>query len=480
MRTFTSLAALGLIAIVSACTTEGNDESGSDDSAVTTGWVTSEVTKRLRVENPSDEGKLWAVSTGNLLTDDSILQMPKEQFWGQSSVPAGHSDYILDEIHGVMTRAQNTLDITSLWAPSGKFLDTMRASLAELDRAGSHVSVRFLFGSYPGHETDARQTLVDLTSQMRNTTAMHVAVGIYSPGPTTWNHSKIIAADGREAIIGGMNLNASHYLGADPVHDMNLHVRGPATVTAQNYVNALWQDACGGGKYASIKVATCPTPFAMAASASAPVGNVRMIPVGRTGHSFHNPSDSAIVAMMDMAKNNGNIRISQQDIGSVKVFLGGVMPDAYLDAFTRAARRGVDINIVVSNDDSYGGGTHDKGDSYFNGWSLQDLWRGLIQRADQQWPDSHTQLCKHVHFQHLRAAATPTWASGMPYANHAKVVIVDDQAHYVGSQNLYDADLAEFGVIVDDQASTQRMLSEYWNHLEQFSVKTTYVDPECH
>ena len=479
MRTFVSLLALGLLASAVACTGTQDDDAATDESAVTTGWVTSEVQQRLRVSNPRDEGTLWAVTNGNLLTPDAILQMPRGDFWGQASVPANHSDYILDEIYGVMTRAQNTLDITSLWVPTGKYMDTMRKALGELDKKNSQVYVRFLFGGYPGYEPDLAATLKELTRDMRHATYMHVSVGTYWTSANTWNHSKIIAADGREAIVGGMNLNDRHYLGADPVHDMSLHLRGPVTVTAQNYVNELWKDPCADGKVASIRGVTCPKPFVMAPSSSAPLGNVRMIPVGRTGHSFHNPSDTALVAMMDMAKNGGSIKISQQDIGSYKIVGGGVLPDAYLDAFTRAARRGVDVTVVVSNDESYGGGTHDKDDAYFNDWSLQDLWNGLVRRADQQWPGNLANLCKHVHFARLRASASPTWASGMPYANHAKVVIVDDQAHYVGSQNLYDADLAEFGVIVDDQPATQRMISEYWNKLAQFSVPTTYVDRAC-
>lgn len=520
MRTFASLLALGLVASAVACTS-GSDDIASDESAVTSGSVTAEVEKRLRVSNPSDEGALWAVTNGNLLTPDAILQMPRGDLWGNARIPApkrcvdaahcdadfklatcasdadcgggacaplaaaggknlcvGHSDAILDEIYGVMTRAEKWLDITSLGVPTGKYLATMRSALAALDKKNSQVYVRFLFGGYMNHEPDLAATLKELTRDMRRATYMHVSVGTYWVGATTWNHSKIVAADGREAIVGGMNLWDAHYLGADPVHDMNLHLRGPVAVTTQNYVNELWKDPCADGKVASIRGVTCPKPFAMALSSSAPLGNVRMIPVGRTGHSFHNPSDTALVAMMDAARSS--IRISQQDIGSVKIAFGGVLPDAFLDAFTRAARRGVDVTVVVSNDGAYGGGERDREASYFNDWSLQDLWQGLSRRADEVWPDAHAALCKHVHFARLRASGSAAWASGMPYANHAKVVIVDDQAHYVGSQNLYDADLAEFGVIVDDQASTQRMVSEYWNKLAQFSLGTTYVAPECH
>jgi hypothetical protein len=58
-------------------------------------------------------------------------------------------------------------------------------------------------------------------------------------------------------------------------------------------------------------------------------------------------------------------------------------------------------------------------------------------------------------------------------------VIVDDQAHYVGSQNLYDANLAEFGVVVDDQAATQKFIADYYSKLLQFSKPTTFLDASC-
>ena len=59
------------------------------------------------------------------------------------------------------------------------------------------------------------------------------------------------------------------------------------------------------------------------------------------------------------------------------------------------------------------------------------------------------------------------------------MVIVDDQAHYVGSQSLYDADLAEYGVIVDDQAATRQFIADYYAKVSQFSRVTTFKDPSC-
>jgi len=57
------------------------------------------------------------------------------------------------------------------------------------------------------------------------------------------------------------------------------------------------------------------------------------------------------------------------------------------------------------------------------------------------------------------------WPSQKGIGNHAKFFIVDDVAYYVGSQNLYVCDLAEWGIIVDSATQTQKVLKEYWNHV---------------
>lgn len=525
MRTLALL--LALAALGTACATTADDESAAtEESAVTSGAVTAKVRERLSVSNPRDENRLWAITEGNLLHDNWLLQIPGKETWGQSAlagpipcdgwsgceadfklatcaadadcgplgtcteleatkkdanaaatrVCGGHSDHILDEIYGVMTRTNAYLDVTSLTEPRGKFLATMRNALTVLDKKNTKITVRFLFGDYPGYTPDLPQILADLTRDVRGS-KLDVSVSAHKRSPASWNHSKIIAADGREAIVGGMNLWDDHYLQAEPVRDVSTHIRGPAAMSTQYYVNELWANPCGTGKITNRRGQNqCPAWY-QATVATAPMGSTRMLTIGRTGSAFDNPSDTALVAMMDAAR--GTIRMSQQDIGSVKVVLGGVMPNDYLDAWTRAARRGVDVTIITSNEGSYGGRGESKSDSYFNDWSLQDLWRGLVRRADESWPDSHAQLCKHVHFARLRQSPAATWASGRPIANHAKVVIVDDQAHYVGSQNLYDANLAEFGVIVDDQTATKQLIADYWSNLAKHSTPTAYVDADC-
>ena len=59
------------------------------------------------------------------------------------------------------------------------------------------------------------------------------------------------------------------------------------------------------------------------------------------------------------------------------------------------------------------------------------------------WPDAHPKLSKNLHIATLRNNGKTSWADGRPMANHGKVLIVDDFAYYVGSQNMYAANLAE-------------------------------------
>jgi len=68
------------------------------------------------------------------------------------------------------------------------------------------------------------------------------------------------------------------------------------------------------------------------------------------------------------------------------------------------------------------------------------------------------------------------WAKEKIIANHAKFFVVDDIAYYIGSQNLYIANLAEWGLIVDDEAQTRKVLQEYWEPVWKCSYKQDPLD----
>jgi phosphatidylserine/phosphatidylglycerophosphate/cardiolipin synthase-like enzyme len=62
---------------------------------------------------------------------------------------------------------------------------------------------------------------------------------------------------------------------------------------------------------------------------------------------------------------------------------------------------------------------------------------------------------------------------------HAKHFIVDDIATYIGSQNLYICDLAEWGVVIDDAEQTKKFMEEYWNPLWKYSYTGEDVDVDA-
>jgi murine toxin len=59
----------------------------------------------------------------------------------------------------------------------------------------------------------------------------------------TWNHSKIIAVDGTEALVGGHNLNMDLFTSYPPVHDVSVVVHGEAAYGSQLFLNKMWE--CG-------------------------------------------------------------------------------------------------------------------------------------------------------------------------------------------------------------------------------------------
>merc|ERR1711865_1253551 len=58
---------------------------------------------------------------------------------------------------------------------------------------------------------------------------------------------------------------------------------------------------------------------------------------------------------------------------------------------------------------------------------------------------------------------------------HAKHFIIDDRAYYIGSQNLYACDFAEWGILIDDPAQTKKCMTEYWNPL----WKASFTGQDC-
>jgi len=211
-----------------------------------------------------------------------------------------------------------------------------------------------------------------------------------------------------------------------------------------------------------------------------------MFPVGLLAEA--RPSDDAFVEMFRSAKRI--IHMSLQDVGPITVpaaATGGAVvavpgcgwPKHYLKEFGRALNRGVEIEIALSTPGSCPGGLGPTEALYGNGWTCADVASEIIKTLVKYDPDiteeSLRENAGRLRLCYLKNAGSNEWADGKTMGNHAKHFIIDDRAYYVGSQNLYVCDLAEWGVLTDDEKQTKKMMSEYWTPM----WKASFTPEDC-
>ncbi|MEO1672284.1 MAG: phospholipase [Cyanobacteria bacterium J06631_2] len=177
----------------------------------------------------------------------------------------------------MVQRSVYRCDLSSLNAPDP---DWTRVILGAMDTALSNVMVkeqqptqfRFLFGQTPLYPVNPPPNYVDFKSALIRLVRMRqnswkrkpeiwvgrfyrLAKGIQSgliskyssaiissdETKMTWNHTKIIAVDGTEALVGGHNLNMDLFRSYPPVHDVSVVVHGEAAHGAQQFLNQMWE-----------------------------------------------------------------------------------------------------------------------------------------------------------------------------------------------------------------------------------------------
>lgn len=395
------------------------------------------------------------------------------------SLCTGHSQQAYELVYETIAEAEDLVDVTTLYPPDGPFEAAIQNGLAYLDASGSTATVRFQFGSIIFDSVDVDETLDELTRRLSDDPAIDVGVGTHRDGIDSWNHAKIAAVDGRTALVGGMNLSAGSYLREAPVFDLSMRVQAPMAGQAHRFADELWRFVCNGefvGEAGLVDYATtgdldCPTGLAKSPTTDGD-GDVWTASIGRLGAIGANPADEAVLAALGAAEDS--IRLSVQDLGPMPIgpLESESWPTELLDVLARAMTEGVEIEVLMTTPvvDDAGGGSDDEG-AYSNGWTERDAIDRLEARLaiHEEWlPDETTPsdvICQHLNIAPIRPYDRQAWPGGAEFANHAKSFIVDDRAFYIGSQNLYPADLAEFGYLIDDAETTDELLRDYWQPL---------------
>jgi phosphatidylserine/phosphatidylglycerophosphate/cardiolipin synthase-like enzyme len=433
---------------------------------------------------------------------DATVSAPGEQ---AQKLCVEHSWELWNNMYKTMVSAERYVDVTALKKISGPFEVAARNAVGVLSRKSNPPVVRFLLG-------DSIQSLrspcsygVNLDTLLGSATAkasgstIQVHAASMRFAATSWNHSKIVAVDGREVLSGGHNTWEHSYLGDNPVFDVSMRVRGSAAANAHRYVNALWEQTwalrqsygpCAGAQvkvYANgtIQTATsAPPAFNDTHKVPNLGGSTPVLAVGRLSSFAEggraNQSDAAILALLRQARQE--VYMSLQDLGPPNIPIYSVWagwPKQVFAEIGNALRRGVTVRIVLSNPGATYGHSYD--------WTPNEVLRSMYDILWWDFPSSpelKKALCKQLHLATLRYSATQdeypfsdvngageeTGRKGIP--NHAKSILVDNKLFFISSQNLYTSNLAEFGYIVEDATLAANYYGSYWQPLWQYSQRT--------
>jgi len=470
--------------------------------------------------------ELWNVTTGKMVGD--LHMTPRDAFSRSDRIdpPDGHDDWFPRQIGEILARTEGWCDVLSLAPPDGLFLKAFKKALYDIctrEVSLGRVTIRMMFGNVVGMPVNCNKLIEELTKDLPRdaSSKLKLWVGSWRKG-VSWNHAKIIAVDGKHLWTGGHNFWDAHYLKKNPTNDLSLEMQGGVARDAHRFANAQWgyivkkqstawgrfvdkriPDALDVPRKARVTVSEFPTTNAaefppywklqnkQTALTRRPKVDPDMVPVitmGRYGVMLkkHRPSDDAFIAMFDSAQHI--IRLALQDLGPpmlprLKVAIPGfVWPKEYLRALARALWiKGVDIEIVLSNPYSIPNDLPSTEANYGNGFSCVDVAAEIIKAIKDQYPEAHDGDLRLKVQENLRVCYVKCPKGGNHYSDggslglHSKHFIVDDVATYIGSQNLYICDLAEWGVLIDSPESVAKIKAQYWDPM----WKVSYTSDDC-
>jgi phosphatidylserine/phosphatidylglycerophosphate/cardiolipin synthase-like enzyme len=379
----------------------------------------------------------------------------------------------------------------------------MMNALTLLSQRNSSTDVRLLFAgesaTTPNLIRPPTATLDEVIKVLQqngaNLDKLKINLGwLSSDRAISWNHAKIIVADDKVVLQGGHNMWDPDYVGLRPVDDMSMVGTGSGVQASEQFIDVLWQQVTKpGAEYAVYpQGGQRLPPFAASSASPAVAGESPVIALGRLG-AFNNPqlypaasnfdnkqsSDEGIRALIDASQSE--LFIAQQDIYNltqIKVGevinlestdVGGVVGASFaLPNLAKAVLRGVKIYIIQSKTKPnlnrlYG--TVKVTDAYS---ALVDAVEEYAKKAQFTAPNNtnlRDYICTQISYAPFRYSASwSAWANGQSLANHTKILIVDRSAVYVGSHNIYPANLQEFGMMVFDAAKTREMVTQFWDY----------------
>ncbi|MBO9540624.1 phosphatidylserine/phosphatidylglycerophosphate/cardiolipin synthase family protein [bacterium] len=234
------------------------------------------------------------------------------------------------------------------------------------------------------------------------------------------NHTKMFVLDGREAVIGGDNIDNPKE------RDMMIHVRGPVVDSFLQDFDDAWRTSKRWLNSSATPPVHLQGPPLPSTQPQVPMTMLTKRGVAWSGDYLANDADQGLLAAMKAAKTS--IKLATPNLNSPEVW----------DAIEDAAKRGVKVQLVVAK--------------MWNPVLIVD--RATAWAAERFVAQLPPEAQKNVELRWFSEDGKKVSDS------HAKYLAVDGQWAYVGSQNMDNQSWSfsrEVGVGIDDPAQVRRL-----------------------
>ncbi|WP_145959510.1 phospholipase D-like domain-containing protein, partial [Vibrio penaeicida] len=308
----------------------------------------------------------------------------------------------------------------------------------------------------------------------------------------TWNHSKIVAVDGIEAITGGHNL-WEEYFAETPVIDTSVKIQGTAAYFTHKVVDKMWRtgDFRHMLKWQHGTIAQAETvPFVEQLLPLPPVisGDIDVLILDQGNPVTVDSADrfdmkTGVRAMISAAQQE--VFLSQQSLinpFSQSAF-GALLRDideelAYVLA--KKSIEGVAVNVILSNPVA----PFDTTSNASNTDIIKALWSAATDSGVTNDADSRQKFCSHFKLGNLRIdSQSETYPNtNYSFANHSKAIMIDKKLFSIGSHNVYEqrpASLIEMMYVIASEAEAEKYYRNYWSPLIANSQRTFVSKEQC-
>ncbi len=387
-----------------------------------------------------------------------------------------------------VANTEQVVHISTLWfTPGNTMEEALKRAISFLNQKSfqrqQFIRVRIMFSMYnasPIPKKNATEKVIKYLLPEGVSPFLDVSVINYR-NPVAFNHSKIIAIDRDKLLTGGTNFPDKDYDDFnDPVNDLSIEFNLPYIAElGRVYLSKIALESKLGEEFSINSIACSNTEKSECTvanrwvEASDPNLNIFNIPFILKNYNMEyilgagkmmNAKDyndaefstDAIMAMMDNAQYE--INISQQSIRNITPKSTDIQ-NATCAVVGRALARGVRVNILLS---AYSGQGPLLG--YTESSSSDNATvKCIIKNTIDTYKIDPTGAMERLSI--LRIARW-FYYTGYKYGsskNHVKLIMVDDRMTYIGSENLYYNNHAEFGVIIHSPLLSSKIRKEYWD-----------------